>query len=160
MEAIDAGIVAGAAFDVFEKEPPQADHPFLSNPKIIVTPHLGASTVEAQENVAIDVSEQVLHILRNEPFINAVNIPPVAPSVMNKLQPYFNLGEKLGSFASQITKGAINEIHVEFAGDLSDVDTQPLNRYIVKACCPATSAETSISSIPCTWPRHAKLMSS
>lgn len=93
VEAIDSGIVAGAAFDVFEKEPPQADHPFLSHPKIIVTPHLGASTIEAQENVAIDVSEQVLHILRNEPFINAVNIPPVAPSVMNKLQPYFTLGE-------------------------------------------------------------------
>ncbi|WP_039836088.1 phosphoglycerate dehydrogenase, partial [Paenibacillus sonchi] len=132
VEAIDSGIVAGAAFDVFEKEPPQADHPFLSHPKIIVTPHLGASTVEAQENVAIDVSEQVLHILRNEPFINAVNIPPVAPSVMNKLQPYFTLGEKLGSFASQLTGGAIREIHVEYAGDLSDVDTQPLTRYIVK----------------------------
>ncbi|WP_019909935.1 phosphoglycerate dehydrogenase [Paenibacillus sp. HW567] len=132
VEAIDGGIVAGAAFDVFEKEPPQADHPFLSHPKIIVTPHLGASTIEAQENVAIDVSEQVLHILRNEPFINAVNIPPVAPSVMNKLQPYFTLGEKLGSFVTQLTEGAIREIHVEYAGDLSDVDTQPLTRYIVK----------------------------
>lgn len=132
VEAIEAGTVAGAAFDVFEQEPPQQDHPFLSHPKIIVTPHLGASTVEAQENVAIDVSEQVLHILRNEPFINAVNIPPVAPSVMNKLQPYFNLGEKLGSFAAQITDGAIHEIQVEYAGDLSDVDTQPLTRYIVK----------------------------
>ncbi|KAA9007196.1 phosphoglycerate dehydrogenase [Paenibacillus spiritus] len=132
VEAIDSGIVAGAAFDVFEKEPPQADHPFLTHPKIIVTPHLGASTVEAQENVAIDVSEQVLHILRNEPFINAVNIPPVAPSVMNKLQPYFNLGEKLGSFASQLVDTAIREIVVSYAGDLSDVDTQPLTRYIVK----------------------------
>lgn len=132
IEAIDSGIVAGAAFDVFEKEPPEADHPFLSHPKIIVTPHLGASTVEAQENVAIDVSEQVLNILRNEPFINAVNMPPVAPSVMNKLQPYFTLGERLGSFASQLTHGALGEIVVEYAGDLSDVDTQPLTRYIVK----------------------------
>lgn len=68
VEAIDEGIVAGAAFDVFESEPPAQDHPFLSHPKIIVTPHLGASTVEAQENVAIDVSEQVLHILRDEPL--------------------------------------------------------------------------------------------
>ena len=73
VEAIDEGIVAGAAFDVFEHEPPESDHPFLNHPKVIVTPHLGASTVEAQENVAIDVSEQVLHILRNEPFKNAVN---------------------------------------------------------------------------------------
>lgn len=132
VKAIDDGIVAGAAFDVFEKEPPEADHPFLNHPNIIVTPHLGASTVEAQENVAIDVSEQVLHILRNEPFKNAVNMPPVAPSVMNKLQPYFELGEKLGTFASQLNHQAVKEIHVDYAGDLSEVDTQPLTRYIIK----------------------------
>ncbi|GIO55308.1 MULTISPECIES: phosphoglycerate dehydrogenase [Paenibacillus] len=133
VEAIDEGIVAGAAFDVFESEPPQQDHPFLNHPKIIVTPHLGASTIEAQENVAIDVSEEVLHILRDEPFKNAVNMPPVAPSIMSRLQPYFSLGEKLGSFAAQITKNqAIHEIHVDYAGDLSDIDTLPLTRYIVK----------------------------
>ncbi|GAB6990340.1 phosphoglycerate dehydrogenase [Paenibacillus pini] len=132
VEAVDQGIVAGAAFDVFESEPPEQDHPFLSHPKIIVTPHLGASTIEAQENVAIDVSEEVLHILRNEPFKNAVNMPPVAPTVMNKLQPYFSLGERLGSFAAQVTNQAISEIHVDYAGDLSDVDTLPLTRYIVK----------------------------
>lgn len=132
IEAIDEGIVAGAAFDVFEQEPPQADHPFLKHPKVIVTPHLGASTVEAQENVAIDVSEQVLHILRNEPFKNAVNFPLVAPSVMNKLQPYFPLGEKLGSFAAQTTAHAVSEIHIDYAGDLAEVDNQALTRYIVK----------------------------
>lgn len=132
VEAIDQGIVAGAAFDVFEKEPPEADHPFLSHPKVIVTPHLGASTVEAQENVAIDVSEQVLHILRNEPFKNAVNMPPVAPSVMSKLQPFFELGEKIGTFATQLNNEAVSEIHVDYAGDLSEVDTQPLTRYVIK----------------------------
>ncbi|CAM2803527.1 phosphoglycerate dehydrogenase [Paenibacillus sediminis] len=132
IEAINEGIVAGAAFDVFEQEPPQQDHPFLNHPKIIVTPHLGASTVEAQENVAIDVSEQVIHILRNEPFKNAVNLPSVEASVMKKLQPYFNLGEKLGSFVAQITNHAIYEIHVDYAGELSQVDTQTLTRYIVK----------------------------
>lgn len=130
--ALEQGIVEGAAFDVFEQEPPAADHPFLSNPKIIVTPHLGASTIEAQENVAIDVSEQVLHILRNESFKNAVNMPPVAPSVMKKLQPYFELGEKLGTFAAQLNDQAVNEIQVDYAGDLSEVDTQPLTRYIIK----------------------------
>jgi len=132
VEAIDEGIVAGAAFDVFEHEPPESDHPFLSHPKVIVTPHLGASTVEAQENVAIDVSEQVLHILRNEPFKNAVNFPLVAASVMNKLQPYFSLGEKLGSVAAQITAHAVKEIHLDYAGELAEVDTQALTRYIVK----------------------------
>lgn len=132
VEAVDAGIVAGAAFDVFEQEPPKPDHPFLNNPKIIVTPHLGASTVEAQENVAIDVSEEVLHILRDEPFKNAVNMPPVPPTVLNKLQPYFNLGEHLGQFVGQMTEGAVQEIIVNYSGDLSDVDTTPLTRYIVR----------------------------
>ncbi|KRE98234.1 D-3-phosphoglycerate dehydrogenase [Paenibacillus sp. Soil766] len=132
VEAIDQGIVAGAAFDVFEVEPPTKDHPFLTNPKVIVTPHLGASTIEAQENVAIDVSEEVLHILRNEPFKNAVNMPPVPADVLNKLQPYFSLGEKIGSVLGQIAQGAVSEIVINYAGDLMDVDTSPLNRYIVK----------------------------
>lgn len=132
MAAIENGTVAGAAFDVFEQEPPQASHPFLNNPSIIVTPHLGASTIEAQENVAIDVSEELLHILRNEPFKNAVNMPPVPATVMSKLQPYFNLGEKLGLIAGQLTEGPVNEIVVSYSGDLADVDTNPLTRYIVK----------------------------
>ncbi|MHA7962954.1 phosphoglycerate dehydrogenase [Paenibacillus sp. CAU 1782] len=132
VEAIDEGIVAGAAFDVFEVEPPVADHPFLTHPKIIVTPHLGASTVEAQENVAIDVSEQVLHILRDEPFVNAVNMPPIPANLQNTLQPYFSLGEKLGSFIAQSTEGGVQEISISYSGELADVDTQPLTRYIVR----------------------------
>lgn len=132
VEAIEKGTVAGAAFDVFVDEPPAADHPFLNNPKIIVTPHLGASTVEAQENVAIDVSEEVLHILRDQPFKNAVNMPAVPAVVMNKLQPYFNLGEKLGRFVGQMAAGAVNEISINYAGELMDVDTNPLTRYVVK----------------------------
>ncbi|MEB3102788.1 phosphoglycerate dehydrogenase [Ferviditalea candida] len=132
VEAVEQGIVAGAAFDVFEKEPPTLEHPFLNNPKIIVTPHLGASTIEAQENVAIDVSEEVLHILRNEPFKNAVNMPPVPASVLNKLQPYFILGEKMGSFLAQMSEGAVKELEINYSGELADVDTAPLTRYIVK----------------------------
>lgn len=132
VEAVNEGIVAGAAFDVFESEPPAQDHPFLNHPLIIVTPHLGASTVEAQENVAIDVSEQVLHILREEPFKNAVNMPPVPSSVMTQLQPYFSLGQKLGSFAAQVTNQAIKEVHIDYAGELSEVDPQTLTRYIIK----------------------------
>ncbi len=131
LEAINEGIVAGAAFDVFEEEPPRADHPFLGHPKIVVTPHLGASTIEAQENVAIDVSEQVLNILRGEPFKNAVNMPPVPPAVLTKLQPYFALGEKLGTFVTQMAEGPIREIVVSYSGDLAEVDTMPLTRYIV-----------------------------
>jgi D-3-phosphoglycerate dehydrogenase len=120
VDAINQGIVAGAAFDVYEEEPPAADHPFLNHPQIIVTPHLGASTIEAQENVAIDVSEEVLHILRNEPFKNAVNMPPVPANVLSVLQPYFHLGEKLGRFVGKLTESAVEEIIVNYAGDLSE----------------------------------------
>ncbi|MFU2103261.1 phosphoglycerate dehydrogenase [Paenibacillus larvae] len=132
VEAIKAGTVGGAAFDVFEHEPPAADHPFLNHPNIIVTPHLGASTVEAQENVAIDVSEEVLHILRNEPFKNAVNMPPVPASVMRKLQPYFQLGEKIGKMLGEMLQDAVKEITIHYSGDVADTDTSPLTRYIVK----------------------------
>ena len=132
IEAIDKGIVAGAAFDVFTQEPPAPDHPLLNHPKVIVTPHLGASTIEAQENVAVDVSIEVLHVLRGEPFKNAVNMPPVPAEVMKKLQPYFNLGEKLGQFLGQLTEGAVREIAINYAGELAEVDTNPLNRYIVR----------------------------
>jgi D-3-phosphoglycerate dehydrogenase / 2-oxoglutarate reductase len=131
VDAIDKGIVAGAAFDVFEQEPPTADHPLLNNPKIIVTPHLGASTIEAQENVAIDVSEEVLHILRDEPFKNAVNMPSVSAGVLSKVQPYFSLGEKIGRILGQITEGAVHEIVISYSSELIDVETSPITRHIV-----------------------------
>jgi D-3-phosphoglycerate dehydrogenase len=132
IDAMNEGIVAGAAFDVFEVEPPAADHPFLHHPNMIVTPHLGASTFEAQENVAIDVSEQVINILRSEPFKNAVNMPPVPANVLNKLQPYFVLGQSLGYFAAQISEGPVAEINIQYSGDLADVDTAPLTRHVMK----------------------------
>lgn len=132
IEALDEGIVAGAAFDVFENEPPAPDHPFFTHPNMIVTPHLGASTLEAQENVAIDVSEQVIHILRNEPFKNAVNLPSIPPELLNKLQPYFKLCEHLGKSLAQMTDGAVRQITVECGGELADLDTQPLSAYVLK----------------------------
>ncbi len=132
VEAIEEGVVAGAAFDVFEVEPPPADHPFLSNSKVIVTPHLGASTFEAQENVAIDVSEEVLHILRSEPFKNAVNMPPIPADVLNKLLPYFTLGENMGRFLIQLVDGPVEEITINYSGELSEVDTMALTRNVVK----------------------------
>lgn len=132
VKALDEGIVAGAAFDVFEHEPPSPDHPFLRHPKMIVTPHLGASTLEAQENVAVDVSEQVIHILRHEPFKNAVNMPAIPTGLLNKLQPYFTLCEQLGKALAQMTDGAVREVTVECSGELADLDTSPLFPYVLK----------------------------
>ncbi len=130
-EAIVSGKVAGAALDVFEQEPP-LDNPLLKLPQVIVTPHLGASTVEAQENVAIDVSEEILHILHDEPFKNAVNLPSIPAHVMEKVKPYFELNEKLGSFIAQIAVGGLKEVVVTYSGELNDMDTAALTRTTLK----------------------------
>ncbi|WP_134698922.1 phosphoglycerate dehydrogenase [Ammoniphilus sp. YIM 78166] len=130
-EAIVSGKVAGAALDVFEVEPP-VENPLLTLPQVIVTPHLGASTVEAQENVAIDVSEEILHVLRNEPFKNAVNLPSVPADVMEKLEPYFKLAEKLGHFVAQTAVGGLKEVTVTYSGELTEVDTAALTRTVLK----------------------------
>lgn len=130
-EAILTGKVAGAALDVFEVEPP-VDNPLIGLPQVVVTPHLGASTLEAQENVAIDVSEEIIKILRDEPFKNAVNLPSIPAHVMEKVQPYFVLGEKLGNFISQVTVGSIQDVTIAYSGELTEVDTAPLTRTILK----------------------------
>lgn len=130
-EALTTGKVAGAALDVYEEEPP-VDNPLVGHPKVVTTPHLGASTIEAQENVAVDVSEEILKVLRGEPFKNAVNLPSIPAHVMEKVQPYFTLGEKLGHFLAQVTVGSISEVEIKYSGELTDVDTSPLTRTVLK----------------------------
>ncbi|KQL49257.1 D-3-phosphoglycerate dehydrogenase [Brevibacillus choshinensis] len=130
-EAITTGKVAGAALDVYEVEPP-VDNPLVGHPKVITAPHLGASTIEAQENVAVDVSEEILKVLRDQPFKNAVNLPSIPAHVMEKVQPYFTLGEKLGHFLAQVTVGSISEVEIKYSGELTDVDTSPLTRTVLK----------------------------
>lgn len=146
-EAIVSGKVAGAALDVFEVEPP-GDHPLFSLPQVIATPHLGASTVEAQENVAIDVSEEVLHILRNEPFKNAVNLPSIPPELQQKLAPYQELVEKVGQFAGQMTNEAIREITITYAGELAEVEVAPLTRMMLKAALSHHLADINYVNAP------------
>lgn len=130
-EAILTGKVAGAALDVFEQEPP-VDNPLIGLPQVVVTPHLGASTIEAQENVAVDVSEELLKILRGEAFKNAVNLPSIPAHILEKVQPYFELGEKLGNFLAQATVGALQEVTITYSGELTEVDISPLTRTILK----------------------------
>jgi len=130
-EAITSGKVAGAALDVYEVEPP-VDNPLVGLPQVVTTPHLGASTVEAQENVAVDVSEEILKVLRGEAFKNAVNLPSIPAHILEKVQPYFTLGEKLGHFLAQVTVGSISEIEIKYSGELTEVDTAPLTRTVLK----------------------------
>ncbi|KGX91981.1 3-phosphoglycerate dehydrogenase [Pontibacillus halophilus JSM 076056 = DSM 19796] len=131
VEAIDRGIVAGAAIDVFEQEPPER-HPLLKRSQVIATPHLGASTEEAQTYVAKDVSEEILHILNNESFKNAVNMPQVPADVRKALEPYYLLGEKIGEMAIQLIQEPPHKVTLTYAGELTDYETESLTRTILK----------------------------
>ena len=130
-DAIQEGIVAGAALDVFIKEPPKG-HPLLELDQVIATPHLGASTDEAQENVAMAVADQVTDFLLHGTIRNAVNAPNIDGAVLARLRPYLLLTDKLGSLLSQITKGAIQEVSIEYVGEAANVEIKPLTLSILK----------------------------
>lgn len=129
--AIIEGKVAGAALDVFEKEPPE-DNPLIQLESVVTTPHLGASTKEAQEKVAIAIAEQVVDYLLHNTIRNAVNFPSIPADQIPKLQPYINLAEKLGSFTSQIFEGGVTEITVEYHGEASEINFAPVTIAAVK----------------------------
>ncbi|MFD1677388.1 phosphoglycerate dehydrogenase [Alicyclobacillus fodiniaquatilis] len=131
-EALAEERVAGAALDVFESEPLLEDHPLRQFENVILTPHLGASTVEAQENVAIQVAEQVIHVLMDEPFEHAVNLPSLNAQQKAQLAPYLVLAEKLGLFAAHIAQGAPSEMTVTYTGDAAGRDGGYLTRTVLK----------------------------
>lgn len=130
-EALRAGKLAGAACDVFAKEPPEGS-PLLSAPNIILTPHLGASTQEAQVKVAVDVAEQVLEVLQDRPARSAVNAVGFAPELLELLGPYLELAEKIGSLHSQLLEGQLNEAELICSGELAEMETAPLATAFLK----------------------------
>ena len=126
-EAVDNGTISGAALDVYANEPLAADSPLRQvRERLILTPHLGASTEEAQENVAIDVAEQIRDVLLGLPARSAVNIPGLNAEVMEQLKPHLQLAETLGQLLSQLAGGPINEVEVRLQGDFAAHPAQPL----------------------------------
>ncbi len=131
-KAVEEGKIAGIAFDVFEKEPPAADNPLLKLEKSITTPHLGASTQEAQINVAIDIAEQIIDVLNGKPARSAVNMPALSAEVLAAVAPYMTLGERIGSMAAQLADGAVKSIEIAYCGDLSTLETGPVGRAVLR----------------------------
>ncbi|MDP1852853.1 MAG: phosphoglycerate dehydrogenase [Candidatus Omnitrophota bacterium] len=131
LKALEAKKVAGAALDVFENEPPK-DSALVKLSNVVVTPHLGASTEEAQVNVAVEIAEAVRDALLGGGIRNAANYPCLEPEVCKLLKPYINLSEKLGLFVGQLIEGRLSDITVEYSGEISKLDCVPLTIALVK----------------------------
>lgn len=140
-QALKAGRVAGAALDVFNEEPP-SDYSLIDLPSVISTPHLGAATEEAQENVATAIAEQIADYLVHGTIRNAVNFPSIPQEQLSRLKPYIDLAEKLGGFAAQIFEGSITEFTVEYRGEAADLNTAPITIAALKGILTPILEET------------------
>jgi D-3-phosphoglycerate dehydrogenase len=141
--AIKSGTVAGAALDVFTEEPPAPDHPLLLLDEVIATPHLGASTAEAQEGVAFTVAEQMRDYLLSGALRGAVNVPSLGTKELALLRPYIELAEKLGRFQAQLVDSAVREVRLEFAGEIVELNAAPVTRSFLAGLLRDVSARVN-----------------
>ena len=131
-EALKSKKIAAAAIDVFDKEPPEPTNPLLSLDNAVTVPHLGAATVEAQVNVAIDVVEQIIEVLNGGSARAAVNIPSMKPEVLKAVAPFMKLAEKMGKLAGQLAEGAVNDVKIGYFGEVGGKDISPLTVAVLK----------------------------
>jgi D-3-phosphoglycerate dehydrogenase / 2-oxoglutarate reductase len=146
-DALKSKHVAGAALDVFEVEP-ATTHKLFGMENVICTPHLGASTGEAQENVALQVAEQMADFLVNGAVSNALNMPSISAAEAPKLTPFVNLARKLGSFAGQLTDKAITGITIEYAGDVGEMNSRALTAAALAGVLEAQLGTVNMVSAP------------
>ncbi len=128
---LENGHIAGAALDVFAEEPAKKN-PLFGMEQVVCTPHLGASTSEAQENVAVQVAEQISEYLNKGTVTNALNLPSVSAEDAARLAPYLELGEQLGSFAGQLTETGLQEVKIEYEGHVAGLNTKPVTAVVLK----------------------------
>mgnify|MGYP001328746355 FL=1 len=145
--ALDSGKVGGAAVDVFAEEPAK-ENVLFGHEKVVATPHLGASTNEAQVNVAIQVAEQMADYLLTGAVLNALNMPSVSAEDAPKLTPYMKLAEQLGSFAGQVTETAIKKIQIDYCGHVSDLNTRPLTALVLQGLLSPLLESVNMVSAP------------
>ena len=141
------GHVARAALDVFAVEPAK-ESPLFALEHVVVTPHLGASTGEAQENVALQIAEQISDYLLGGAIINALNMPSVSAEDAPRLKPYMALAEQLGSFAGQLTETGLSGATVTFAGQVAGLNTKPLTELILKGLLAPYATSVNMVNAP------------
>jgi D-3-phosphoglycerate dehydrogenase len=131
-QALQDRHVAGAALDVFETEPLPADSPLRGAPNLVLTPHLGASTAEAQESVGIEIAQSIRAALLEGTIRNAVNMPNLDAKTLSIVGPHLRFGEKLGKFLSQITPKRVDALNINYSGKVNEVDTTAITRSVLK----------------------------
>ncbi len=145
--ALDSGQVAGAAFDVYSSEP-ATSNPLFGHPNVVCTPHLGAATSEAQENVALQVAEQMSDYLLQGAISNAVNFPSITAEEAPKLKPFIALAEKLGSFAGQLTESGISKLQITYEGDVAHMKIKALTSALLAGLLRPMLGEVNVVSAP------------
>ena len=144
LAALESGHVKGLALDVFPVEPPPPDTPLLRHPNVILTPHLGAATTEAQEKVAVLIAEQICDFLKKGTIRNSVNFPSVAGELLPTLKPFLTLCEKLGAFRGQLLDAPLKELRVEYLGEVGKLATAPMTISALKGLLQYQTEEVNL----------------